>query len=83
MNYGEFIAWVNRKTWWHVVPQERSAYKLRGKFYASTYKGAEFYGRPQDVPDLVKVSNPLVSDEATIETTLFGRQVCDKELQNK
>lgn len=68
---------INRKDWWHVPPQDPLAYKKRGKFYASTYKEAEFWGRPLIMPQKVSVYNPLVGDEAAVETVLFGQPVPD------
>jgi hypothetical protein len=59
-------AHINRKHWWHSPPQDRAAYSKRGKFYASTFKEAEFWGRPLDVPERVRVTRPLVGDEPTI-----------------
>ena len=50
---------INKSEWWHVPPRDRDAYKKRGKFFASTYKQAEFYGRPNDVPEKVLISNPI------------------------
>ena len=38
------IAHVNRKGWWHVKPADISAYEKRGKFLASSFQEAEFYG---------------------------------------
>jgi hypothetical protein len=40
------VAHVNRKAWWHVPPQDPMAYSKRGKFFASSFAEAEFYGRP-------------------------------------
>jgi hypothetical protein len=39
-------------------------------FYASSYKDAEFYGRPIDTPFSVGINNPLFGDEAGIMQTL-------------
>lgn len=50
---------INKSVWWHVAPDDITAYEKRGKFYASTYKQAEFYGRPNDIPDRVKITNPI------------------------
>lgn len=61
---------VNRKSWWHVPPQEPSAYGKRGKFFASSFSEAEFYGRPLDAPQRVKIARPLVGDEQTIAKVL-------------
>lgn len=64
------IAQVNRKQWWHVPPTDPLAYSKRGKFYASTYEEAEFYGRPNDNPEKVRVEHPLVGDEKAISKVL-------------
>lgn len=66
----KLIAHANRKDWWHVSPQDLAAYSKRGKFYASTYREAEFYGRPNDNPEKVRVERPLVGDETTISKVL-------------
>jgi hypothetical protein len=71
------IAHVNRKEWWHVPPQDPSAYQKRGKFLASSFAEAEFWGRPLDEPLRVTVARPLIGDEETIEKTLFGKRVSD------
>lgn len=66
---------VGRKQWWHVPPRDPVAYKKRGKFYASTYQEAEFWGRPLDQPERVQVHRPLVGDEITVELELFGSPI--------
>lgn len=53
------VAKINRSEWWHVPPQDPDAYNKRGKFLASTYQQAEFYGRPGDNPERVFISNPV------------------------
>lgn len=50
---------INNSLWWHVPPRDPDAYKQRGKFLASTYLQAEFYGRPNNVPEKVKINNPV------------------------
>jgi len=50
---------INQSEWWHVPPRDPDAYAKRGKFLASTYQQAEFYGRPNDIPEKVFISNPL------------------------
>ena len=50
---------INRSEWWHVLPQDPNAYNKRGKFLASTYRQAEFYGRPRDISERVFISNPV------------------------
>lgn len=50
---------VNKSLWWHVPPRDPKAYKKRGKFFASTFAQAEFYGRPNDIPEKVMIKNPV------------------------
>ena len=50
---------INKSEWWHVPPQDSKAYSKRGKFLASTYQQAEFYGRPSYTPERIFVSNPI------------------------
>lgn len=65
---------INTSNWWHVVPQDKDAYKKRGKFLASTYKQAEFYGKPAIMPEKVKIKNPVYGfSELEILTELFGK----------
>ncbi len=64
-------------------PQNSKAYHQRGKFLASTYAEAEFWGRPLDDPQKVKVARPLIGDEATIERALFGRLISDQDISLK
>ncbi|HEY4503901.1 MAG TPA: hypothetical protein VJJ28_02240 [Candidatus Paceibacterota bacterium] len=66
---------VNKSVWWHVTPYDRGAYKKRGKFLSSTYKQAEFYGRPCDIPEKVSISNPLYgTSEMEILQVLFPKE---------
>jgi hypothetical protein len=76
----KLVAHVNRKEWWHVPPRTRSAYSERGKFFASSFREAEFWGRPLDEPQRVAVSTPLAGDERTIEIKLFGRPTSHEDL---
>lgn len=64
------VAHVNRKAWWHVPPHDPMAYSKRGKFFASSFREAEFYGRPLDVPERVVIAKPLVGDEQAIAKVL-------------
>lgn len=50
---------INKSEWWHVHPADPDAYSKRGKFLASTYQQAEFYGRPNDIPDKVFIISPV------------------------
>jgi hypothetical protein len=68
--YDRLVAHLNRKNWWHVPPVDSDAYKKRGKFLASSFEAAEFYGRPLDEPQKVTISRPIVGDERTIARVL-------------
>ena len=69
---------INSSLWWHVPPQDRNAYKKRGKFLASSFRQAEFYGRPKDVPEKVSISNLLYGfSEMEIMKTLFPNEYKD------
>jgi hypothetical protein len=64
------IIHVNRKNWWHVPPVDPNAYSKRGKFFASSFAEAEFWGRPQDEPHKVSILEPLIGEERTIAKAL-------------
>jgi hypothetical protein len=64
------VAHVNRKEWWHVPPYDPMAYGKRGQFFASSFREAEFYGRPLDTPQHVVIAKPLVGDEQEIAKVL-------------
>ena len=65
---------IGKREWWHVPPEDKSAYAKRGKFYSSSFEEAEFYGIRSDAkPERVEVDRPLVGDELHIEKTLLGR----------
>jgi hypothetical protein len=68
--YNRLVSHVNRKNWWHVPPVDSDAYKKRGKFLASRFEAAEFYGRPRDEPQKVRIERPLVGDEKRIARVL-------------
>ncbi len=78
--FEKLIAHVNRKEWWHVAPRDPTAYNKRGKFLASSFAEAEFWGRPLDEPQRVNIARPLIGDESTIEKELFGRTVSDESI---
>lgn len=69
----KLVRHINRKVWWHVSPVDPRAYEKRGKFLASSFREAEFYGRPHDIPERVVIGAPVVGDDRYIETTLIGR----------
>lgn len=70
----KLVAHINRKRWWHVPPTDRTAYRKRGMFFASSFKEAEFWGRPLNDSEKVHIARPLVGDEKAIERKLFGRR---------
>lgn len=73
---------INRREWWHVPPQDNTAYQKRGKFYSSSFEEAEFYGiKGNAQPEKVNVQNVLVGDENFVQKTLFGQvQNVDQEM---
>lgn len=71
--YDKLIAHVNRKSWWHLPPMDPKAYAKRGKFLASTYDEAAFYGifgAGKPLEQRVKIAKPLVGDEKKIARVL-------------
>ena len=69
---GFLIQIINAGEWWHVTPRDSDAYKKRGKFLASTYLQAEFYGRPKLEPERVEIKNPIFGfSENEISKQLF------------
>lgn len=65
---------INKSSWWHVAPRDSHAYKKRGKFLASTYLQAAFYGRPNETPEKVQIKNPIFGfSEIAILKRLFGK----------
>jgi len=81
--YDKLVAYVNRKNWWHVPPVDPAAYQKRGKFLASTFGEAEFWGRPLDEPQRVSIARPLIGDEETIEKVLFEKRLSDEDMSAK
>lgn len=72
---------INESKWWHVSPIDRNAYNKRGKFLASTYLQAEFYGRPNDESEKVKIINPIFGfSEIEILSKLFSKTKAKKYL---
>ena len=66
---------VNNSYWWHVPPRDLNSYKKRGKFLASTYTQAEFYGRPNIEPEKMEVLNPIFGfSEREILKQLFPKE---------
>jgi hypothetical protein len=70
MNKEKLIKYINSHDWWRTALPDREAIKARGLFLISSFKQAEFYGRPIDTPFRVKVSNPLFGDETYIMQAL-------------
>lgn len=72
---------INNSDWWHVTPSDPRAYKKRGKFFASTFTQAEFYGRPNDIPEKVSIQNPVFGfSEWEILAKLFNKEKARKYL---
>jgi len=81
---------INDSLWWHTPPLYSIEYQQRGKFLESTYRQAEFYGRPNNEPERVEIRNPIYGfSEFEILRILFGRSAkeyhksvftCDNEL---
>lgn len=80
---GKLVSHINRKNWWHVPPLDPKAYRKRGKFLASSFSEAEFYGRPLDEPQRVKIANPLLGDEKSVWRVLFGRVISVPEPEDR
>lgn len=67
----ELVAALAKKEFWHVPPAEgEGAYAKRGKFLASSFKDAEFYGRPLDEAQHVQIKNPIIGTEQEIADRL-------------
>ena len=67
------ISKINQSKWWHVPPRDPNAYEKRGKFLASTYLQAEFYGKPNIEHVSVHINNPVFGfSESEIIQKLFG-----------
>jgi len=65
----KLVKHINKKEWWR-TEENQAGKKERGQFLASSYKEAEFYGRPIDAPFKVNIQNPLIGDEKSIHETL-------------
>jgi hypothetical protein len=76
----KLIVHINRKKWWHVPPRDPSSYAQRGIFFASSFSEAEFWGRPLDEPQRVRVANPLVGDEDKIERMLLNERTSTDDI---
>src|SRR4029077_15193835 len=74
------VAHASRKSWCHGPRRDPNAYSKRGKFLASSFREAEFWGRPLDEPHRLMVSTPLIGDKETIEKGLFGRSVSSEDI---
>lgn len=72
------IAKINKAYWWHASPRDLDAYKKRGKFLASAYTQAEFYGRPNLEPEKVNILNPVFGfSEKELLRQLFPKEYKD------
>lgn len=74
---------INKADWWHVPPKDLKAYKARGKFFASTFSQAEFYGRPNNNSEKVNIKNPIFGfSELEILEQLFTKKEAVKYLHS-
>ena len=80
--YNKLIDNINKKDWWRTANPDQKSISDRGNFYASSYKEAEFYGRPQDTPNKVNIKNPLIGDEQTIMKKL-GLEMPNQDISVK
>lgn len=79
-----FIRKINQFDRWRVPPHDVGAYKRRGKFLASTFHQAEFYGRPNDIPNKVEIKNPIYNfSEEEIFMQLFPSDWKKLKIENK
>ena len=78
------ITKINNSYWWHVPPCDSDAYKKRGKFFASTFAQAEFYGRPNEESERVSVENPLYgfSEMEILEKLFTSEQIVRFDLND-
>lgn len=79
----ELVSHLKKKNWWHVPPLAPTACRKRGKFLASSFVEAKFYGRPFDEPQRVKIANPLIGDDETICRSLFGKIISVPEPEKR
>lgn len=78
------ITKINKSKWWHVPPQDSDAYQKRGKFLASTYHQAEFYGRPNIESEKAYIQNPVFGfSEVEILKIIFSKEEIKAILQLK
>ncbi|MBX7243525.1 MAG: hypothetical protein K1X92_17430 [Bacteroidia bacterium] len=68
----KLISYINKKDWWRTSLPSLEDINARGLFFASSFKEAEFYGRPLDTSFKVIITSPLVGDNDFIELSLFG-----------
>lgn len=73
----KLVGYINSKDWWRTSIPSSQVINDRGLFYASTYKEAEFYGKPLNSPFKVNIDCPLIGDNNSIEILLFGKIVSD------
>lgn len=73
---------INKRVWWRTVIVDRDAISERGLFLASSFRDAEFYGRPRDKKFRVKIEKPLIGTSEIIEKKLFGEKKFDWEKIN-
>ena len=70
MNNEKLVLHINAHKWWRTALPDAKMINSRGLFYASSYKEAEFYGCPIDIPFTINVKRTLFGDEVHIMQTL-------------
>ena len=59
----KLIEKINKKKWWHKLPDDPKGYLKRELFCSWCYDSCGFYGRPLDEPISIYISNPLIGTE--------------------
>ena len=70
MNNEKLVLHINAHKGWRTALPDAKMINRRGLFYASSYKEAEFYGRPIDIPFTINIKRPLFGDEIHVMQTL-------------
>lgn len=72
---------INQREWWRTWVN-KEALQERGLFLVSSFRYAEFYGRPLNNPFKVDLKNPLIGDEAFVMDFL-GLSVPHEDMSGK
>ena len=72
-NLAKIINAINKKEWWRTFLPNKEEIKKRGVFFTSSFKQAEFYGRPLDAPFKVVIKNPYISTPSKLDKDILGK----------